>query len=57
MINIGFMVCQPEFIDYIEGDNTVLEKSPLEKREPVCSIFPPAAAVCIRPWSMKTSLI
>ena len=30
MINIGFMVCQPEFIDYIEGDNTVLEKSPLE---------------------------
>ena len=30
LINIGFMVCQPEFIDYIEGDNTVLEKSPLE---------------------------
>ena len=30
MINIGFMVCQPEFIDYIEGDSTVLEKSPLE---------------------------
>ena len=30
MINIGFMVCQPEFIEYIEGDNTVLEKKPLE---------------------------
>lgn len=29
-INIGFMVCQPEFIEYIEGDNTVLEKKPLE---------------------------
>ena len=29
MINIGFMVCQPEFIDCIEGDDTVLEKSPL----------------------------
>ncbi|MBO4743525.1 MAG: hypothetical protein J5533_07815 [Bacteroidales bacterium] len=29
MINIGFMVCQPEFIDrYIEGDSTVLEKAP-----------------------------
>ena len=30
LINIGFMVCQPEFIDYIEGDSTVLEKTPLE---------------------------
>lgn len=30
LINIGFMVCQPEFINYIEGDNTVLEKAPLE---------------------------
>lgn len=30
MINIGFMICQPEFIDYIEGDSTVLEKQPLE---------------------------
>lgn len=30
MINIGYMVCQPEFIDYIDGDNTVLEKEPLE---------------------------
>lgn len=31
LINIGFMVCQPEFLDYIEGDSTVLEKAPLEK--------------------------
>lgn len=30
LINIGFMVCQPEFIDYIEDDSTVLEKTPLE---------------------------
>ena len=30
MINIGFMVCQPEFFDYIDGDDTVLEKAPLE---------------------------
>lgn len=30
MINIGFMVCQPEFVDYIDGDSTVLEKAPLE---------------------------
>ena len=31
LINIGFMVCQPEFIDYIEDDSTVLEKAPLER--------------------------
>lgn len=30
MINIGFMVCNPEFIDYIDDDSTVLEKKPLE---------------------------
>ena len=30
MINIGYMVCQPEFIDFIEGDESVLEKAPLE---------------------------
>lgn len=29
-INIGFMVCQPNFFDYIDGDETVLEKTPLE---------------------------
>ncbi len=31
MINIGFMVCQPEFIDYIKGDSSVLEREPLEQ--------------------------
>lgn len=31
MINIGFMICDPKFIDYIQGDDTVLEKYPLEK--------------------------
>ena len=30
LINIGYMVCQPEFIDYIDDDATVLEKKPLE---------------------------
>ena len=31
MINIGFMVCQPEFTDYIDGDGTILEREPLER--------------------------
>ncbi len=31
MINIGFMVCQPEFLDYIDGDATALEREPLER--------------------------
>lgn len=31
MINIGYMVCQPEFINYIEGDDTMLERGPLER--------------------------
>lgn len=31
LINIGYMVCQPELIDYIADDNTVLEKKPLEQ--------------------------
>lgn len=31
LVNIGFMVCQPEFFDYIDGDDTVLEKAPLER--------------------------
>lgn len=30
LINIGFMICQPEFINYISGDDTILEKTPLE---------------------------
>ena len=30
-INAGYMVLNPEIFDYIEGDNTVFEKEPLEK--------------------------
>ena len=30
-INAGFMVLNPEIFDYIEGDDTVFEKDPLEK--------------------------
>ena len=30
MLFRSYMVCQPEFIDYIEGDSTILEKAPLE---------------------------
>ena len=29
-INIGFMVCESAFFDFIEGDHTTLEKDPLE---------------------------
>ncbi len=29
-INAGFMVLQPEIFDYIEGDDTIFERSPLE---------------------------
>jgi len=31
MINAGFMVLEPKIFDFIEGDNTVFEKDPLEK--------------------------
>ena len=31
LINIGFMVFQPELFDLIEGDTTVFEKGPLTK--------------------------
>lgn len=31
LINAGFMVCQPEFINYIDDDSTPLEKAPLER--------------------------
>ena len=31
LINIGFMVFEPEIFDYIEGDETVFEKEPLNK--------------------------
>jgi glucose-1-phosphate cytidylyltransferase len=30
-INGGFMVCEPELFDYIEGKDTILERSPLER--------------------------
>jgi glucose-1-phosphate cytidylyltransferase len=30
-INGGFFVCEPEFIDLIGGDDTVLEREPLER--------------------------
>jgi len=30
LINIGFMVCEPEFLDLIDGDDTMLERAPLE---------------------------
>lgn len=30
-INGGFFVMQPEFLDFIDGDSTVLEREPLEK--------------------------
>lgn len=30
LINIGYMVCQPEFIDCIKDDTIMLEKEPLE---------------------------
>lgn len=30
-VNGGFMVLNPEVIDYIEGDNTIFEREPLEK--------------------------
>ena len=29
-INAGYMVCQPEIFNYIEGDKTVFEREPLE---------------------------
>lgn len=31
LVNIGYMVCNPEFLDLIDGDETVLEKDPLER--------------------------
>lgn len=30
-INGGFFICEPEFLEFIEGDDTVLEAGPLEK--------------------------
>ncbi len=30
IINGGYMICEPEIFDYIEGDSTVFEKEPVE---------------------------
>lgn len=30
VVNMGFMVCEPQVFDYIEGDKMVLEREPLE---------------------------
>ena len=30
-INIGYMICEPEFLDYIDDDFTVLEREPMER--------------------------
>jgi len=30
-VNGGFFVCEPEVIDYIDGDDTIFERAPLEK--------------------------
>lgn len=30
-INIGYMICEPEFLEMIDGDETVLEKTPMDK--------------------------
>jgi glucose-1-phosphate cytidylyltransferase len=31
IINAGYMVCQPEVIDYIEDDSTIFERTPMER--------------------------
>lgn len=31
LINIGYMVLEPEFFDYIDGDSTILEKDPMAR--------------------------
>ena len=30
-INAGYMVLEPEFFNYIEGDHTILEREPMER--------------------------
>ena len=43
MINIGFMVCEPGLFDVIDGDDTVLEKAPLEtlaRQGPAAKLLP-----------------
>jgi glucose-1-phosphate cytidylyltransferase len=39
-VNAGFMVLQPEIFDYIDGDDTIFEKGPLERlatKEDLCA--------------------
>lgn len=31
LINAGYMVCEPKVLDYIDGDDTVFERAPLER--------------------------
>lgn len=31
LINIGYMVLEPKFFDYVDGDSTVLEKEPMDR--------------------------
>ena len=31
LINIGFMVFEPQFFDMIDGDDTILEREPMER--------------------------
>ena len=31
LINAGFMICQPEIFNYIDGDDTILEKGPMSR--------------------------
>ena len=39
-INGGYFVIEPEFFDLIEGDSTILEKSPLEKAAQMGELMP-----------------
>ena len=37
-ISAGFMVLEPEIFDYIDGDDTVFEKEPLERLSRECQL-------------------
>ena len=39
LINGGFMVCEPGIIDYIDGDNQMLEREPLERIAKACQLM------------------
>lgn len=38
-INGGFFVCEPEVIDYIDGDLTIFEREPLERLAAECELM------------------